>query len=553
LLSVLLMVGARVYSSEKPNVLFIMSDDHMWQATGLYGGRLAALNPTPTIDALAHEGMVMENAFCQNAICTPSRASIMTGQGSAVNGCETLDRSLPKKRQYLALEMKKAGYDTAVIGKWHLGARPEAFDYWKVLPGQGAYFDPIFAETGATETFTVNKGEMHDAVQMKGHSSDCITDSVLKWFKEMRDPAKPFFLKMHFKAPHGGFHYAPRYESYLADVDIPEPDNLFETGNHGSIATRGHNGELLTYIGSSISPRHRERNYSSSILKKNKQLSDAEATKQAYQTYLKKYLRCVKGVDDNIKRVVDFLKEEGLFDNTVIIYTGDQGFYLGEHDYIDKRWPYDESMRMPFMVRYPGSVQTGRSDAMVENIDFTPTMLDFAGVPTPGYMQGQSFRSILETGTEPAGWKQSAYYHYWMHMSSHFNPACIAIRTKRHKLILYYGCVSRSKVPETPPAWEFYDLEKDPSEMNNLYGHPECQDIIARLKADLKVRRTELGEYAAEKSQYNAVIDEYWNYGSEQRARAIEISAEYTKTKPKRQEMKSKEKNKNKKNRKSRL
>lgn len=547
------MVGARVYSSEKPNVLFIMSDDHTWQATGLYGGRLAALNPTPTIDALAHEGMVMENAFCQNAICTPSRASIMTGQGSAVNGCETLDRSLPKKQQYLALEMKKASYDTAVLGKWHLGARPEAFDYWKVLPGQGAYFDPIFAETGATETFTVNKGEMHDAVQMKGHSSDCITDSVLKWFKEMCDPAKPFFLKMHFKAPHGGFHYAPRYESYLADVDIPEPDNLFETGNHGSIATRRHNGELLTYIGSSNSPRHRERNYSSSILKKNKQLSDAEATKQAYQTYLKKYLRCVKGVDDNIKRVVDFMKEEGLFDNTVIIYTGDQGFYLGEHDYIDKRWPYDESMRMPFMVRYPGSVQTGRSDAMVENIDFPPTMLDFAGVPTPGYMQGQSFRSILETGTEPAGWKQSAYYHYWMHMSSHFNPACIAIRTKRHKLILYYGCVSRSKVPETPPAWEFYDLEKDPSEMNNLYGHPECQDIIARLKADLKVRQTELGEYAAEKSQYNAVIDEYWNYGSEQRARAIEISAEYTKTKPKRQEMKSKEKNKNKKNRKSRL
>ena len=191
--------------------------------------------------------------------------------------------------------------------------------------------------------------------------------------------------------------------------------------------------------------------------------------------------------------MVDFLKEEGLFDNTVIIYTGDQGFYLGEHDYIDKRWPNDESMRMPFMMRYPGSVQTGRSDAMVENIDFAPTMLDFAGVPTLGYMQGQSFRSILETGTERAGWKQSAYYHYWMHMSSHFNPACIAIRTKRRKLILYYGCASRSKLPETLPDWEFYDLEKDPSEMNNFYGHPECQDIIARLKADLKVRRTELG------------------------------------------------------------
>ncbi|MDF7825094.1 sulfatase [Pontiellaceae bacterium B12227] len=514
--------------AEKPNILFIMSDDHTSQAIGVYGSRLAKLNPTPTIDSIANEGMVMENAFCQNGICTPSRAAIMTGQSAAVNGCITLSEKLPAEKQYLSIEMKKAGYQTAVIGKWHLKERPSTFDYFKVLPGQGFFFDPVFYETGKSGKITARRKEFGpDAVQMKGHSSDCIADSALEWFKAKRDPKKPFFLKLHFKAPHDMFQYAPRYESYLADVMIPEPDNMRDRKNHGSIATRGHNDELVPYIGTSIGRRNPRRNYTKSgawAKDLDQSRSDEEIIGDAYQGYMKAYLRCVKGVDDNLKRVIDYLKAEGLYDNTVIMYTGDQGFWLGEHDYMDKRWAYEESMRMPFIVRYPKSVKTGRSDAIVENIDYAPTMLDFAGVPTPEYMHGQSFKPVLETGREPIGSKQAAYYHYWMHMAHHDNPGHIAIRTKRYKLIMFYGAGWKGETePDTPPGWELYDLKLDPSEDNNVYDNPEYAGVIEKLKKQLKERRAELGEDDP-KFALNQVIDEYWDYDEQARAKAIEIS-----------------------------
>jgi len=362
---------------------------------------------------------------------------------------------------------------------------------------------------------------------MKGHSSDCIADSALEWFKEKRDPNKPFFFQLHFKAPHDMFTYAPRYSSYLEDVEIPEPSNLRDRKNHGSIATRGHNDELVPYIGTSVGRRNPRRNYTKGGSWKrnlNKNDSDEKIIGDAYQGYLKAYLRCVKGVDDNLKRVIDYLKAEGLYDNTVIIYTGDQGFWLGEHDYIDKRWAYEESMRMPFIVRYPASVKVGRSDAMVENIDYAPTMLDFAGVPTPEYMQGRSFRSILETGKESNDWKQAAYYHYSMHMAHHDNPAHIAIRTKRYKLIMFYGTKQKlSTTPDTPPGWELYDLKNDPTEDNNVYDNPEYAGVIEKLKQQLKDRRAELGEDAPT-FKYNQVIDEFWDYDEADRAKAIEIS-----------------------------
>jgi arylsulfatase A-like enzyme len=534
-------ISATEKQPSRPNILFVMSDDHTSQAVGVYGGRLAPLNPTPTIDSIAHEGMVMENAFCQNAICTPSRASIMTGQSSAVNDVVTLRERLPVERQYLAHEMNKAGYQTAVIGKWHLGSRPEAFDYYKVVPGQGEYFDPLFYEKGRTEVLTVLHGkrkgtQRKGVVQMRGHSSDCIADSALQWLGTMRDKEKPFFLKLHFKAPHDMFLYAPRYESYLADIKIPEPDNMRDRKNHGSIATRGHNDELVRYIGTSIGRRHKRRNYTKSgawAKDLDQDRRDQEIIGDAYQGYMKAYLRCVKGVDDNLKRVIDYLKAEGLYDNTVIMYTGDQGFYLGEHDYMDKRWPYEESMRMPFIVRHPKSVKTGRSDAIVENIDYAPTMLDFAGVQTPDYMHGRSFKNILETGKEPADWKQAAYYHYWMHMAHHYNPACIAIRTKQYKLIMFYGTTWKKETkPTTPPGWEFYDLKNDPTEDNNLYDNPEYAQVIQKLKKQLKQRRAELGEDNP-KFPFNQVIDEFWDYDDEAKAKAIEISHQYLKPKQK--------------------
>ena len=510
---------------QRPNILFIMSDDHTSQAVGAYGSRLARLNPTPTIDSFANEGIVMENAFCHNAICTPSRACIMTGQYSVINGCPTLRESLPPERQYLSMEMGKAGYQTAVIGKWHLKARPSTFDYYKVLPGQGTYFDPVFYETGAKGTIQ-GRGKTYgpDAVRMSGHSSDCITDSALEWFEKKRDPKRPFFLKLQFKAPHDYFEYAPRYKSYLADTFIPEPENMWDRKKHGSIATRGDNDELEPYIGSSVGLRNVYRNYVDVWVEDQSKTPD-ELKRESYQTYLKSYLRCVKGIDDNLKRVVNYLKAEGLYDNTVIIYTGDQGFYLGEHDYTDKRWGYEEAMRMPFIVRYPKTIKGGtRSDAIVENVDFGPMMLDFAGVSTPNYMQGRSFKTLLETGVEPEGWKKAAYYHYQMNMKHHFNPAHIAIRTKRYKLILFYGTGWEGEdTPITPPGWELYDLKIDPNEDNNLYDNPEYAGVIAELKDQLKALRK---EYKADGSEfgYNKVINEYWDYDDEARAKAIAIS-----------------------------
>ncbi|GAA3615099.1 sulfatase [Flavivirga amylovorans] len=508
-----------------------MSDDHTSQAIGAYGGRLAALNPTPTIDAIASEGVVMKNAFCQNAICTPSRASIMTGQSSAVNGVPTLGGRLPVDKQYLAHEMKNAGYQTAVIGKWHLKELPEAFDYYKVLPGQGNYFDPIFKDIEGTETIKWRKFEIKNGTRMKGHSSDCIADSALEWFKNKRNTGKPFFLKLHFKAPHDMFEYAPRYESYLNDVTIPEPENMRDRKNNGSIATRGYNNELEPYIGTSIGRRNPRRNYTKSgawVKNLDHTKSDEAIHGDAYQAYMKAYLRCVKGVDDNLKRVVDYLKANNLYDNTVIIYTGDQGFYLGEHDYMDKRWAYEESMRMPFIVRYPETIKPAQIDAIVENIDYAPTMLDFAGVETPKYMHGKSFKTILETGKEPEDAKKAAYYHYWMHMTSHDNPGHIAIRTKKYKLIQFYGTPLKGDTPQTPPGWELYDLEKDPTEDNNVYDNLEYQTIIADLKIQLKDLRKQYGEDDP-KFSFNKVIDEYWDYNASDKKKAIQISHDYLK------------------------
>ena len=502
---------------ERPNILFIMSDDHAAHAIGAYGGRLAKLNPTPVIDSLARDGMLFENAFCTNSICVPSRASILTGQYSNVNGAIDLGGRLDPPHHTLAIEMRKAGYQTAMVGKWHLKTEPN-FDYYKVLPGQGSYHDPTFREKG--------KGEWpKNIVRMTGHSSDCITDSTLAWLKA-RDRSRPFFLMHHFKAPHDMFQNAARYESYLADVAIPEPESLWKQPRFGSIATRGHNDELVPYIGTSIGRRHAFRNYARGWAK-DASLSDEEAKRLAYQTYLKKFLRCVKGVDDNLKRLLDALRAEGILDNTVVSYTGDQGFMLGEHDYQDKRWMYDESQRMPFIVRYPKAVAAGsRTDAIIENVDFAPTLLDFAGVPRPPQMQGRSFRTILETGKEPPGWKKAAYYRYWMHLAHHWNPAHFGIRTKTHKLIFYYGCTTRG-TNRTPPGWELYDLRNDPHELVNLYDDPACEGIVAELKTQLAELRRRTRDTDEAYPEVKKIVEEFWDYDEQARRKAIAISHEY--------------------------
>ena len=514
-----------VPAAGKPNIVYIMSDDHAANAIGAYGGRLAKLNPTPTIDRLAKEGIVFENCFVTNSICTPSRACVLTGQYNHTNKIYDLNGRLEASQHFLPIELKKAGYQTAMIGKWHLVAEPASFDYYAVLPGQGKYFDPEFLVRG-------NKPWPQNALQRAGHHvTDATLDLVLDWMTKQRDPAKPFFLMYHNKAPHGMFEYAPRYEDYLKDVDIPEPTSLWTQPRFGSIATRGFQDELLPYIGTSVGSRTPRRNFVQDMNIPDLPTSD-QRKRAAYNEYLKRYLRCVKGVDDSLAVFLEYLRSAGLMENTIIVYTSDQGMMLGEHDYVDKRWMYDESQRMPFIIRYPNGIKPGsRTDAVVENVDFAPTLLDFAGIPTPSVMQGRSFKSICETGTEPSDWKKAAYYRYWMHMNAMDNPGHVGLRTKSYKLIFFYGVGRDDKMPRTPPGWELYDLKKDPQELVNVYDDPAYASVVVELKQQLAERRRQIGDDGSNYPHIEAVVREFWSYDAGARAKAETMSHDYRRMK----------------------
>ncbi|PAY20837.1 acetylglucosamine-6-sulfatase [Rhodopirellula sp. SM50] len=534
LLFAVALVSREADAAERPNILYIMSDDHAAHAISAYGGRLAEIAPTPNIDRLAEEGALLSNAFCTNSICSPSRACVLTGQYNHVNGSFDLSGSVEPGKQMLAIEMSKAGYETAMIGKWHLKAEPADFDYYCVLPGQGKYHNPDFRVRG-DKPWGKNLISFQDK-----HVTDAITDLSLKWLSERSDKDKPFFLMHHYKAPHDYFDNAARYESYLADVDIPEPETLWKRGeSFGSLATRGDNDELVPHIGTSIGSRNPRRSYLLDLPKlypnefpkgyDPADYSDAQNTRLAYNAYLKKFLRCVKGIDDNLGRLFDHLEKTGQMDNTVIIYTGDQGFMLGEHDYQDKRWMYEESQRMPFLVRYPKTVPAGqRFDAIVENVDYGPTMLEFAGAEIPATVQGRSFKSMLESGEEPDDWKQAAYYRYWMHMAHHDNPGHMGIRTKTHKLIYYYGC-NYDGGYQTPAGWELYDLVNDPHETRNLYHDPEHAELAAKLKSQLAETRRRVGDDGSHYPACEAIVQEFWDYDEADRAKAREISHRYLK------------------------
>ncbi|MGQ1784854.1 sulfatase family protein [Saccharicrinis sp. GN24d3] len=515
----LLICSALLFAHEdnkKPNIIFIMSDDHAAHAIGAYGGRFANLNVTPNLDKLASEGMLFENVFCNNSICTPSRASIITGQYPQTNGVLDLDHKLDTDKQYLPMELKKLGYSTAIFGKWHLKNEPLNFDFYKVLPSQGRYTNPIFNEKG--------KGNWpQNKVENEGHSSDIITNSVIEHIKN-RDKSKPFFVMHHFKAPHGLFEYAPRYSNFLANTEIPEPASMYYQPNWGSEGTRGINDSLRNYIGSSVSTRNKYISYYNIIFDDETSLN--ESAHKAYQHYLKGYLRLVKGIDDNVGRLIDFLKKEGLYENTIIVYTSDQGMMLGEHDFQDKRWMYEESMRMPFIMYYPKKIKAGgKTDLLVNNTDFAPTLIDLVGGKVPKYMQGHNFVKTLE-GKEEPNWRTATYYRYWMHIIHHYVPAHFGIRTTSYKLMFFYG---KHYLPEseheghywkknyqgeeleTPHTWEFYDLKNDPQELHNRYNDPACKELIAELKIELKRQRKELNETDENYPEIQTIIEKHWN------------------------------------------
>jgi uncharacterized sulfatase len=521
------------HSTERLNILFIMSDDHAANAIGAYDSRFATLDPTPNLDKLADEGMLFENMIATNSICSPSRACILTGQYNHINGVEDLYGVLPETRQYLAHEMRRAGYQTSLVGKWHMRTKPSAFDWYYVLPGQGKYHDPfLYNNQGDGETreqrFDSRLSMEVIGKTFEGHSSDVITDLAMRWFREVRDPETPFFMMLHYKAPHDMYQYAPRYEDYLADVEFPDPENLWDQTQWGSVATRGRNDSLRHIIGSSIGRRNSIRTMGSA-LEIDDHLDDTAYKRAAYQEYMRRYFRCVKGIDDNLGRLFDLLEAESLMDNTVIMYTSDQGLLLGEHDLQDKRWMYEESIRMPLLVRHPKMVAQGtRCTWLCNNTDFAPTILELAGVPRPVYMQGMSFADALRGNKKPTDWRTGTYYRYWMHMAhNHGVPAHFGWRTERYKLIFYYGSdymvdpgQRNQKAAEdgnrywmnTPPGWELYDLQQDPNEDVNVYRDPEYAGIIDRLKKELEAVREEIGESdEAVYPQIQDIIEEHWN------------------------------------------
>ncbi len=470
--------GVTHAADERPNILFIMSDDHTDQALGSYGSRLADLAPTTHIDRLAEEGMRFENFFVTNSICVPSRASILTGQYSHINEVYTLRDRLDPDRPTVAKMLQDAGYQTAVVGKWHLKSEPQGFDYWKVLPGQGRYHDPVF------------RTQDGDRVKHEGFSADVIGDLTLDWLKG-RSSDEPFCLMTHFKSSHEPWGYPDRYADRYADTVIPEPPSLWEDLSHRSPGSRAYGFTIDTMA-------HRLARRSGGSWPPNRSLdemTERQRKRAAYQRFLKHYLRCVAAIDDNVGRILQYLDKAGLAENTIVIYTSDQGYFLGEHNYIDKRWMYEQSLRMPLLVRYPGHIQPGSvTDAIGVNVDFAPTFLDYAGVETPDAMQGRSLRPILE-GDTPSDWRDAMYYRYWMHANGARRPAHYGIRTQRYKLIFFYGlALGHTNNKPTKPGWELYDLAKDPHEMDNVYRDPAYADVVARLKKKLLAKKKKLGD-----------------------------------------------------------
>jgi arylsulfatase A-like enzyme len=478
---VAVLLGAPVIADEeapsRPNILFIFADDHAYQAIGAYG---SVINETPSIDRLADEGIVFDRCLVTNSICGPSRAVILSGKYSHVNGFHRNGLRFNGEQQTFPKLMRRAGYQTALIGKWHLGSAPTGFDHWDILVGQGPYYNPPM----------INNGER---VEHTGYTTDLITDAGLAWMREGRDPGRPFMLMLQHKAPHRNWQPGPDHLNDLADVTIPEPPSLFD-----DYATRGTPARtqdmsiehtLTDFDLKLTAPKNLTAEQRAAWDAAYEPRNDAfradpptgrELVRWKYQRYLRDYLRCISSMDDNVGRVLETLDELGLAENTIVIYSSDQGFYLGEHGWFDKRWMYEESLRTPLLVRWPGIVEPGRrSSALVSNLDFAETFLDVAGVEIPHDMQGSSLVPLLR-GEEPAGWRESFYYHYYEYPAVHSVRRHYGVRDARYKLIHFYNI----------GEWELYDLEEDPHEMRNIYGDPAHADTTARLKAELRRLRS---------------------------------------------------------------
>jgi arylsulfatase A-like enzyme len=463
-----------------PNILFIMSDDHTAQAWGIYGGILQDYVRNDNIRRLAREGARLNRVYCTNSICVPSRASIMTGRYSHQNGIYTLSEGLHPDSSNVARELQQAGYQTALIGKWHLKEKPSGFDYFQILPGQGRYHNPVFLTDQHWE-----EGEV-----LEGFSADLIGDLSLRWLEE-RDPEKPFFLMCHFKATHEPFDYLERYDSLYAGVSLPEPESLYDFGPETT--GRSFTGQQLEILGRRWENDQKGMYPGTPFSLAG--LDDKERRSAIYQKFVKDFLRCGATIDDNIGKLLEYLDQNNLTENTVVIYTADQGYFLGEHGFFDKRMFYEEAIRMPFVIRYPPEISPGFvNDDLILNLDFPVLFLDYAGVVSPSYMQGRSFRENVR-GDTPPDWRTDFYYRYWLHQTN--RPAHFGVRNDRYKLIFFYGQplgMPGSDTSATQPAWEFYDLLNDPHELQNAYRDPDYQGVIDAMKNRISELKAAVGD-----------------------------------------------------------
>jgi arylsulfatase A-like enzyme len=480
-------------AGRRPNIIFIMSDDHGAQAISCYGSRV---NKTPHIDRLAHEGMRFTNCFCTNSICAPSRAVILTGKHSHVNGQITNAERFDGSQETFPKLLRRAGYQTAVFGKWHLKSDPTGFDHWNILIGQGPYYNPTMIRNGAR-------------VKHVGYTTDIITDATIEWLRAGRDGDQPFMIMCHHKAPHRNWQPGPDHLTLYDDVTIPEPPTLFDdwsgrtqaAAQEMTIARHLSEADLKLVPPTGLTDEQLAR-WNAAYEPKNETFRKAGLEGRAlvrwkYQRYVKDYLRCVASVDDNIGRLLRYLDESGLARDTVVVYTADQGWFLGEHGWYDKRWMYEESLRMPLLVRWPAVVDAGSlNEGLCQNLDFAETFLEVAGVPVPGDMQGRSLVPLLE-GRRPGDWRQSIYYHYYEYPAVHSVARHEGVRTARYKLIHFYRLGD----------WELYDLRKDPDELRNVYDDPAYASVVAELKTELERLRKKYGVTGAADRAYDELLE----------------------------------------------
>ncbi|MGI9470318.1 MAG: sulfatase/phosphatase domain-containing protein [Rubripirellula sp.] len=482
-----------VNAADRPNILFIFSDDHAPQAIGAYGSNI---NETPNLDRIAKEGAVFRNSFCANSICGPSRACILTGKHSHLNGFLRNGNRFDGTQTTFPKLMQDVGYQTAVIGKWHLTSDPTGFDHWEVLPGQGSYYNPDLIQMDGKRK------------RYEGYCTDIITENAIQWLQEGRDADKPFILMCQHKAPHRNWSPPPRHFSLYKEVDVPEPETLFDDyagrsallkQNEMSIKDHFFWGHDMKFHGDNPFPDHfgtrianaeyrrmtdeQKSAWDAAYEPENQdfirrmkagELSDKEVVQWKYQRYIKDYLRCIQAVDDGVGELLDYLDDADLAKDTIVIYSSDQGFYLGEHGWYDKRWMFEESLLMPFLIRWPGVIEPGvDSAALIQNIDYGPTFLDVAGAVVPAEMQGRSMVPLLENQGRPsASWRDAIYYAYYENAAVHNVPVHDGVRTERYKLMFF---------PRTR-EWSLFDLEQDPHELTSIHDDPNYADLLAGMQ-----------------------------------------------------------------------